>query len=718
MADKSTFVGARLRVATSEGEYEGTVHSIDADKRKLTLTKVVSCSTGRKLHGFHHFFGHELNTLELLEGANNNHSHNEQTEKKKINDSKEDERTHKQSPDTSQPNHLMSASLKPDAGFGGRGIARAFKDAGIGINSKLGVKKTAVASGSLSRDVSDEGDSLLKRQPIVAEKYLSDMLSDDDEKENISPDGLPAIVPIDTFGESFEEAVKFIKRQRVIGVCCEGVDLGRLGKLCWLVIGCSKVIYLFDVLTLGAPCFDEGLQDILESGDILKVFHDCRQGSDALYHQYQIRLINVFDTQVADVIIYKNEKGGELPKYVNGLVACLYEYLNLSPENVNFQKVRQKYMQRSDSIWAERPAPKALVDAAAKHVMYLRELRLAQMERLMAEFLYGVDIYLSLIRDAKDLNHRVKGQLLPAKFRELDRFNYRQRSRRYDGDFHEDAKEGVPEDVLASRAAWYEGDNFAQEYQNKKGRVKERQYELPDPVPAPPNPVLAPSNPVPTPVDRLRQTLRESGSDSEASSVSTEGSGFNKRPIAQGQAATVPTVKSTPVLVPSLEQRIFTENDFPPLSSSESEGPGTPPRQTPMNNPRKHQSRNLQAERRLERNASGSARALEPGLQSNSTESHFSLQGANALLRETASLPGRGRAGALLRHAAMPALRLPTEDHVPGYNRYEQVGGQRHETRRNEFHFPADEDLLAAPEVVPVPKHQIVGGTQVKIRPA
>ena len=36
-------------------------------------------------------------------------------------------------------------------------------------------------------------------------------------------------------------------------------------------VGCSKVIYLFDVLTLGAPCFDEGLQDILESGDILKV---------------------------------------------------------------------------------------------------------------------------------------------------------------------------------------------------------------------------------------------------------------------------------------------------------------------------------------------------------------------------------------------------------------------------------------------------------------
>jgi len=40
MADRSrNFVGARLRVTTSEGGYEGTVHSIDAEKRKLTLTK-------------------------------------------------------------------------------------------------------------------------------------------------------------------------------------------------------------------------------------------------------------------------------------------------------------------------------------------------------------------------------------------------------------------------------------------------------------------------------------------------------------------------------------------------------------------------------------------------------------------------------------------------------------------------------------------------------
>lgn len=43
-----------------------------------------------------------------------------------------------------------------------------------------------------------------------------------------------------------------------------------------------------------------------------------------------------------------------------------------------------------------------------QHVMYLRELRLAQMERLMAEFLYGVDIYLSLIRDSNEMNPKVR----------------------------------------------------------------------------------------------------------------------------------------------------------------------------------------------------------------------------------------------------------------------------------------------------------------------
>lgn len=39
MADRGSFVGERLRVTSNEGDFEGTVHSIDTVNRKLTLTK-------------------------------------------------------------------------------------------------------------------------------------------------------------------------------------------------------------------------------------------------------------------------------------------------------------------------------------------------------------------------------------------------------------------------------------------------------------------------------------------------------------------------------------------------------------------------------------------------------------------------------------------------------------------------------------------------------
>ena len=325
-------------------------------------------------------------------------------------------------------------------------------------------------------------------------------------------------------------------------------------------------------------------------------------------------------------------------------------------------------------------------------------------------FTYSLFFTLSIFR-------QVKSQLLPSKFQTLNQFSYRQRSRRYDGEYHEESVNGVPEDVLASREAWSEGQGFAQEYENKKGRVKERKYGPPPPPEWEDN--LGPTpdekhfGAVPTPVDRLKQSLRESasGSDSEASNASAEAVGFSA-PVAREQAVKFPNVKSTPVLVPPAAAPVFTEQDFPPLSSSESEGPGTPPRSSSMNNARNQPSRNFQNDQRMERN--GAAR--EPGRGSNALRPQsISAERASELLRESAVIPGRGRAGVLLRHAAMPALRLPAEDGAFGggysYNK-------PYETRRNEFLFPADDELLTAPEIIPVPRHQMTGGTQVRIRQA
>lgn len=52
----------------------------------------------------------------------------------------------------------------------------------------------------------------------------------------------------------------------------------------------------------------------------------------------------------------------------------------------------------------------------AQRVMYLRELRLAQMERMMAEFISGVNIYLGVVRDAKDYKVNDKRHLVSITF--------------------------------------------------------------------------------------------------------------------------------------------------------------------------------------------------------------------------------------------------------------------------------------------------------------
>ena len=41
-----------------------------------------------------------------------------------------------------------------------------------------------------------------------------------------------------------------------------------------------------------------GLKQILEDDSVVKIMHDCREPAAAIYYQLQIKLCNVFDTQV------------------------------------------------------------------------------------------------------------------------------------------------------------------------------------------------------------------------------------------------------------------------------------------------------------------------------------------------------------------------------------------------------------------------------------
>jgi ribonuclease D len=59
------------------------------------------------------------------------------------------------------------------------------------------------------------------------------------------------------------------------------------------------------------------LRSLMENSSVVKVIHDCRQDSAALFYQLQIRLDNVFDTQVQALLTH------QLHKTITELGACV-----------------------------------------------------------------------------------------------------------------------------------------------------------------------------------------------------------------------------------------------------------------------------------------------------------------------------------------------------------------------------------------------------------
>lgn len=59
--------------------------------------------------------------------------------------------------------------------------------------------------------------------------------------------------------------------------------------------------FIFDILQIHSGVMQQ-LQAILEDPAMVKVMHDCRQDSAALWYQKSIRICNIFDTQVSGVL--------------------------------------------------------------------------------------------------------------------------------------------------------------------------------------------------------------------------------------------------------------------------------------------------------------------------------------------------------------------------------------------------------------------------------
>jgi len=135
--------------------------------------------------------------------------------------------------------------------------------------------------------------------------------------------------------------------------------------LCLVQISSVDKNWIIDVLKL--KHIDE-IKDVLEDNQILKVFHDVSFDFRILSYQFNIHPKNIFDTQMAALLLGKEKLG---------LSSLLDEYFKVK-KDTRFQRVD----------WCRRPLSPAMLEYAVKDTAYLLKLKqkleadLAQLNRL------------------------------------------------------------------------------------------------------------------------------------------------------------------------------------------------------------------------------------------------------------------------------------------------------------------------------------------------
>jgi hypothetical protein len=156
---------------------------------------------------------------------------------------------------------------------------------------------------------------------------------------------------------------------KVIALDLEGVDLSRAGRISIVQVSTPARCFLIDVLGKGPDdlvvCW---LRSLLQSENILKVIHDSRMDSDALFHLLKIELVNVHDTSCWQAVI------GIPDTSLNDTL----RFHNLAP---NIERDKSVY-QRNHAFWATRPLTRQMLDWASGDVQFMFDLYQRQLEKV------------------------------------------------------------------------------------------------------------------------------------------------------------------------------------------------------------------------------------------------------------------------------------------------------------------------------------------------
>jgi hypothetical protein len=173
--------------------------------------------------------------------------------------------------------------------------------------------------------------------------------------------------PLIIDAETAKQAAKEISRHKVISSDLEWSGSKRECILSVVQVATPDNVYLFDIYLGGGAIFQAGLKDIMESKTILKVFHDCRWDSDVLYHQYKVRLDNVFDTQLGYAVFCRQQSSyTPLPVSLNSLLR------HFAFGNINALKDEaHKAMSADPQFWLKRPMSDDMLNYAREDVKNL-----------------------------------------------------------------------------------------------------------------------------------------------------------------------------------------------------------------------------------------------------------------------------------------------------------------------------------------------------------
>ena len=213
---------------------------------------------------------------------------------------------------------------------------------------------------------------------------IENLKIDDDENLEEKREQEPIIVTSDTTDTNSLCAI--FSGADVLALDLEGVDLGRLGRTSIVQLATEDQCVLLDVLDADkdAPLL-KWLRDILEDTSITKVIHDCRMDSDALLHEFGIRLDAVHDTACWHTTIT-----GHVDVNINS---------TLAHNGLEMNSHRDGSVYRTNhAFWATRPLTPEMIawakgDVSSMFKLYssqraaITEKRLAKAEAQSGEYL-------------------------------------------------------------------------------------------------------------------------------------------------------------------------------------------------------------------------------------------------------------------------------------------------------------------------------------------